>query len=129
MNGEEKLFNNIKKKLIPDLKKEEDEFSRYDCTSEELQMKIELKCRNQHYNYLILQRDKYEELIKYKNARYICSTPVSTYSFDIHKLKNIEWYWAMLPASTDFFNTNLILKEVTYLDVNEGKDIGGLLKN
>ena len=62
--NEEQLFNYLKKHYIYDLSKCEDQFSSYDCFSTTYRCVIELKCRNKHYDDLMLEKTKYDSLKK-----------------------------------------------------------------
>lgn len=122
MIDENKLFQLLKQNLIPDLEKT-DLFNPKDCTSASLELSIELKCRRYHYDYLLLEKSKYDNLIKNKKVRYICSTPKGIFSFNLKKLKNIVWFNEYLPATTDFHNTDKIYKQVTFLNISDAVDI------
>lgn len=123
---EKKLFTLLKQNLIPDLEKT-DLFNPKDCTSTSLELSIELKCRRYHYDYLVLEKNKYDSLIKNKKVRYICSTPKGIYSFDLKKLKDIVWFNDWLPATTDFYNTEKVMKVITFLNVKDAVDISDML--
>lgn len=122
MIDEKKLFQLLKQKLIPDLEGT-DLFNSKDCTSLSLELSIELKCRRYHYDFLMLEKSKYDSLIKNKRIRYICSTPNGIYSFNLKKLNNIVWFNEYLPATTDFRNNSKILKQVTFLNIKDAIDI------
>lgn len=123
---EKKLFSLLKEKLIPDLEKT-DLFNPKDCTSTSLNLSIELKCRRYHYDYLLLEKKKYDSLIKNKRIRYICSTPKGIYSFNLKKLKDIVWFNDWLPATTDFYNSEMVMKEITFLNINDATNISNQL--
>lgn len=123
---EKKLFSLLKEKLIPDLEKT-DLFNPKDCTSTSLNLSIELKCRKYHYDYLLLEKKKYDSLIKNKRIRYICSTPKGIYSFNLKKLKDIVWFNDWLPATTDFYNSEMVMKEITFLNINDATNISNQL--
>jgi hypothetical protein len=123
---EKKLFLLLKQNLIPDLEKT-DLFNPKDCTSTSLNLSIELKCRKYHYDFLLLEKKKYDSLIKNKRIRYICSTPKGIYSFNLKKLKNIVWFNDWLPATTDFYNSEIVMKEITFLNINDATNISKLL--
>ena len=125
---ESDLFELLKKGFIPDLKKSEDQFSRWDCVSDNYQYRIELKCRKTHYDKLMLERDKYFSLILsyietgYKPL-YINSTPKGVYVFDLSDL-NPEWTTdTRMPKTTDFDNNNRIEKTYTLLEIKNAKKI------
>ena len=124
---ESDLFEFLKK-VIPDLKKSEDQFSRWDCVSHKFQYRIELKCRKTHYDTLMLERDKYFALILsyvetgYKPL-YINSTPKGVYVFDLSEL-NPEWTTdTRMPKKTDFENNNRVEKTYTLLEIKNAKKI------
>ena len=126
MMDEKKLFLLLKQNLIPDLEKT-DLFNPKDCTSTALNLSIELKCRRYHYDYLMLEKSKYDSLIKNKRVRYICSTPKGIYSFNLKKLNNIVWFNDYLPATTDFYNNEKVMKVITFLNINDATNISKLL--
>ena len=124
---ESDLFEFLKE-VIPDLKKSEDQFSRWDCVSHKFQYRIELKCRKTHYDTLMLERDKYFALILsyvetgYKPL-YINSTPKGVYVFDLSEL-NPEWTTdTRMPKTTDFENNNRVEKTYTLLEIKNAKKI------
>ena len=117
---ESDLFDLLKNGFISDLKKSEDQFSRWDCVSHKFTYRIELKCRKTHYDKLMLERDKYFALILsyvetgYKPL-YINSTPKGVYVFDLSDL-NPEWTTdTRMPKTTDFENNNRVEKTYTLL--------------
>ena len=124
---ESDLFKFLKK-VIPDLEKSEDQFSRWDCVSHKFAYRIELKCRKTHYDKLMLERDKYFALILsyvetgYKPL-YINSTPKGVYVFDLSEL-NPEWTTdTRMPKTTDFDNNNRVEKTYTMLEIKNAKKI------
>ena len=58
------LFNILRATYVIDLKESDDQFSRFDCYSLKYKMDIELKCRNKHYDELLIEKDKYDALMK-----------------------------------------------------------------
>ena len=124
---ESDLFKFLKK-VIPDLEKSEDQFSRWDCVSHKFAYRIELKCRKTHYDKLMLERDKYFALILsyvetgYKPL-YINSTPKGVYVFDLSGL-DPEWTTdTRMPKTTDFDNNNRVEKTYTMLEIKNAKKI------
>jgi hypothetical protein len=120
--GEKQLFNLIKSNLIPDLKQTE-QFHPTDATSDKLNLTIELKCRNEHYSTLLIEKNKYDKLILNKKARYICSTPSGIFSFNVKKLPAPVWQKQWLPDTYHFDKPQYILKEVGYYHTNQSKNI------
>ena len=124
---ESDLFE-LLKEFIPDLKKSEDQFSRWDCVSHKHEYRIELKCRKTHYDNLMLERDKYFALLLcyvetgYKPL-YINLTPQGIYVFDLTDL-DPEWTTdTRMPKTTDFDNNNRVEKTYTMLEIKNAKKI------
>lgn len=117
--NEEQLFNYLKKHYIYDLSKCEDEYSSYDCFSATYRCVIELKCRNKHYDDLMLEKTKYDSLKKLNcNALYINSTPKGIYIFNINDI-NPNWITdTSMPKQTEFFNNDRIEKTYTLISVH-----------
>ena len=82
--NEQTLFQLIKERLAPDLQ-QTDQFHFSDCFSKDKDLIIELKCRRFHYETLIIEHSKYVKLMSasYWEVRYINSTPIGIYSFDL----------------------------------------------
>ena len=120
--NENKLYNLLKENLIPDLK-QTDQFNPADATSNKLNLSIELKCRSNHYSTLLIEKKKYDNLIIHPKCRYIVSTPLGIFSFNLKKIKEPIWFEQSLPDNYHFHKPELILKEVGYLDINQSKNI------
>lgn len=129
---ERELFKLIKERMAPDLELSEHQMSKYDCYSLLFNSDIELKCRNRHYNDLVIEKIKYDALI----ARaamfgtfpvYINSTPLGVWSFRLTELPEPEWSERRMPKTTAFSNNNMIVKIVGYYNISLGKNITGLL--
>ena len=128
--NEMQLFLYLKNRYIPDLLMQPDPVARFDCESEQLGVYIELKCRDTHYDELMIERDKYHAITQKawasgKVALYICSTPKGIWSFNLNKLTMPAWYYFDgLPATTEFANTDTVTKVVGFLHIRRGKRIG-----
>lgn len=128
MMKEAQLFELIKLSFISDLTKITFAQSRYDCYSDKWKMVIELKCRKKHYDKLIIERGKYDALLKVAEEKgykpfYINSTPNAVYAFDLLAVE-IEWgesKW--LPKHTEFSQRHNVLKEIGYIDISQAKII------
>lgn len=123
--NEEKLFELIRDRFLPDLTLSDFQYSRYDCYSAQHKIDVELKCRRKHYDTLLLEKEKYDALIdrsKKFSTRplYINSTPLGIYIFDLSQIKPI-WEVKYLPTTTDFSNTTKIEKRVTFLHIRDSK--------
>ena len=128
--NEMQLFLYLKNRYIPDLLMNPDPVGRFDSTSEQLGVYIELKCRETHYDELIIERDKYHNITQRAwtaglTALYICSTPKGIWSFNLNKLTMPSWYYFDgLPVTTDFANTDTVTKVVGFLHIRRGQRIG-----
>lgn len=125
--NEEKLFNLLKTKLIPDLKQSTFQYSYTDAYSTKLNLTIELKCRNEDYDELLIEKDKYDKLMEADRCRYICSTPSGVYSFNLKKIRRPWWEFQLLPETTAFGRTQLVEKSVGYIPIKNGKNLTKVL--
>jgi hypothetical protein len=118
------LFNYLKENVYFDLVKSKNQMSRWDCYSPATGHRIELKCRTRHFDTLLLEKKKYiamiEECEKHLDIPiYINSTPKGVFSFNLHKINPTFEINNKNPATTQFYNTQRIEKEVTYLEINQ----------
>lgn len=129
---ERELFKLIKERLAPDLELSEHPMSKYDCYSISYNADIELKCRNRHYNDLVIEKIKYDALIARASMFgtvpiYINSTPDGVWSFHLAELQEPAWEQRHMPKTTHFADNNMIVKIVGYYNISQGKNITGLL--
>lgn len=129
---ERELFNLIKERIADDLKVSEHKMSKYDCYSLAHNSDIELKCRNLHYDDLLIEKAKYDALIERATMFgtipvYINSTPSGVWSFRLSELPEPRWEERRMPKTTHFTNNNMIVKMVGYYNISLGKNITGLL--
>jgi hypothetical protein len=124
--NEQKLYDIIKN-YIPDLTQTE-EFDFSDAYSVAFDTRIEFKCRRAHYNDLLIEKIKWDKLIQCDNVRYINSTPIGVYSFDLKIIKEPFWSEREMPISTEFENKNKSIKLVGFINIREAKDITLLIK-
>jgi hypothetical protein len=123
MRDERELFTYIKDNYIPDLVKPTDKYSSFDAYSPKFNTVFELKCRRTHYPTLILEEMKYSKLANLGcNVRYVNSTPLGVFSFNLLKLK-YDWVNMKMPKQTDFSNTNKVSKKIAYLNINNATKI------
>ena len=118
------LFNYLKENIYFDLVKSKNQMSRWDCYSPATGHRIELKCRTRHFDTLLLEKKKYiamiEECEKHLDIPiYINSTPKGVFSFNLHKIEPTFEINNKNPATTQFYNTQRIEKEVAYLEINQ----------
>ncbi|MCP3700271.1 MAG: hypothetical protein GY920_17375 [Aliivibrio sp.] len=124
--SEVQLFNFLKKYLIPDLEKTKT-YSRTDCYSERYKLNIELKVRKRHYNELMLEKKKYDAVIRESNKKdmlpvYINATPHGIWAFYLLKTE-YDWIEKELPKTTYWNNNERVTKVVTFLNINQGIDL------
>jgi hypothetical protein len=126
--NEQSLFELLKEKLLPDLQ-QTDQFHFSDCFSKEKDLIVELKCRRFHYKTLMIEQSKYIKLMSasYWEVRYINSTPIGIYSFDLRMIEEPSWIMKDCKKTTDFEDNTYVPKLVGMLDVKEAKDITKLL--
>ena len=113
---------------IPDLEKAKSRYSRHDCVSKEQNKYFELKCRGTHYDTLLIEKKKYDSILNKaiqndSEAIYICSTPKGVWYFN---LKELSLKWEINhknPATTYFARGGRIAKEVSYIPIEQGKQI------
>ncbi len=102
IRNEDELFDYLKNRYFPDLKKAKDKMEKYDCFSKKYRTVIELKCRRSHYDQLMMEKMKYDKLIAMNwRALYINSTPLGVFAFNV---KDIEPNWITdnrMPDKTD----------------------------
>lgn len=122
--NEDQFFTKLKL-IIPDLVKSDNKFSTFDCTSEQLGIYAELKCRRTHYKTLLIEYSKYARLLEEASVKrlipaYINSTPKGAWAFN---LLTIEVQFAEktnLPKTTDFEDTDRVTKIVGFLPLEKG---------
>ena len=131
--SEQQLYEFVKDNFINDLQPSETSTSRYDCFSERYQMDIELKRRRKHYEGLIIEKGKYDALMKRCEIHgttpvYINSTPEGVWGFYLEHF-DLVWEYRDLPKQTDFSDRQTISKEISYLEVSKGVDLLLLLSS
>jgi hypothetical protein len=123
--NEHELFVLLKKRLFPDLEKFDGTFHNADCFSFEDKLYIELKCRRTHYDELIIEEYKYERLVNLAmdmdySPVYVNSTPLGVWAFNLGILLPRWEDRDNLPATTEFENTQKVVKSVGYLNIKDG---------
>jgi len=118
------LFYAFKKAYLPDLKVAVDSYSPFDAICHTAKVVVEFKCRRMHYHNLLLEWPKYEALLNRAANRgyipvYICSTPLGVWAWNLTHL-DLKWYKRELPKQTDFSNNTPVIKQVAYLDIEDG---------
>lgn len=123
------LFNFLRELHIPDLQRSADQFARFDCYSQSAKLHIELKCRRSHYDTLLIEKNKFDNLIARSTQLqfspcYINSTPQGIYAFNL-LATNPTWQTELMPATTDFQNSATIEKIVGFLPISEAIQLTG----
>lgn len=120
---EQELFEYLKFKHFPDLEKSEGAFDSFDCTTDDKNLYIELKCRHTHYPELLIEEMKYRRLVNQAGSRtpyYINSTPQGIWAFDLSRVPEPSWSERRMPATTEFSDTRKIMKLVGFLHLDYG---------
>jgi hypothetical protein len=120
---EQELFDYLKFKHFPDLEKSEGAFDSFDCTTDDKNLYIELKCRHTHYPELLIEEMKYRRLVNQAGSRtpyYINSTPQGIWAFDLSRVPEPSWSERRMPATTEFSDTRKIMKLVGFLHLDYG---------
>lgn len=122
---EKELFDYLRANVYPDLVKSHKPMSRWDCYSPTFYHRIELKCRGKHYDTLLLEKKKYDALMRkcsdtIDTPIYINSTPNGIYRFDLF-LITPNWEIQYHNKTTQFSQTNKIPKEVAMLPVKDAE--------
>jgi hypothetical protein len=118
---EQELFDYLKGSHFPDLIKSEGTFDHFDCTTDDKNLYIELKCRHTHYPDLLIEEMKYRRLLTQAGARipyYINSTPQGIFAFDLSRVPEPAWADKWMPATTEFKDTRKIMKLVGFLHLD-----------
>jgi hypothetical protein len=127
--SELELFETLRKNLLPDLKKSDSEFARFDCESAQAKLHIELKCRRTHYEDLLIEKNKFDALVARADLIgfipcYINSTPLGIYAFNLRTVK-VTWETRQMPSFTDFSNAQLVEKAVGFLPIAQAVHLSG----
>lgn len=127
--SELELFNFLRERHLPDLERSADPFARFDCSSQSARLHIELKCRRSHYDTLLIEKQKFDNLIARSvqlqfSPCYINSTPQGIFAFNLFA-SNIEWQTEQMPATTDFQNSATIEKVVGFLPISQAIQLTG----
>ena len=122
----------LKTEHFPNCEKVDDTYSTWDVTFTydtrvgEVSYYAELKCRETHYDSLLIEESKYKRLISAASDHgrrpvYICSTPEGIWGFDLEKVGQPLWEDRLMPATTQFENTEKVIKSVGFLPIAHGR--------
>ena len=125
---EQELFDYLKKSYLFDLELAKDSFSKWDCISHKFKFLIELKSRRTHYDTLLIEKIKYDSLVKRAQSigyvpLYINHTPNGIFSFRLNDL-DLNWETnTKNPATSEFANRLRVQKTVSYIPISDAKII------
>ena len=123
---ENALFELLKKRY-PNIEKIEDEFSTIDCYDASTDIYYELKCRYEHYNELLIEKQKYLALLEKRESYYVSSTPKGIWMFHIQSIEDPVWFEKELKHSTYFNKPEIVVKEIGYISTKKGLELTQLL--
>ena len=88
--NEKQLFQFLKDNFYPGLVQSKKKFSRWDCYDVYGFNRIELKCRKKHYDTILIERIKYDAMIKTCDEHldtplFIASTPKGVFCWNLRK--------------------------------------------
>ena len=126
--NEQQLLTHLARTSVPNLERMEYGFSHWDCTAfyetslGRVDFILELKCRETHYPELLIEQAKYDWLIEEAGKRsakpaYVNWTPQGIFAWDLYRVKEPSWAPRLMPATTQFDDTQEILKVVGFLPV------------
>jgi len=125
------LFEYLRDNHFPDLIKSSGTYDIFDCISQEAGIYAELKSRRTHYDDLLIEKKKWDNLILHSDALqlrpwYINSTPQGIYAFNLGARAVPVWEHRSMPITTDFANKQKTLKIVGILNISEAIRIADL---
>lgn len=125
IQNEKELFEFLKAGYLVDLEPSEHQYSKYDCFSLSKKIDLELKCRQKHYDDLLIEKDKYDSLLARASEYgtkpyYVNSTPEGVFVFNLSKIPSPEWGVRLMPKTSHFSNREKVEKVVGYLSINKG---------
>jgi hypothetical protein len=115
------------RKRYPNIEKIEDEFSTIDCYDASTDIHYELKCRYEHYNELLIEKQKYLALLEKRESYYVSSTPKGIWMFHIQEIEEPVWFEKELIHSTYFNKPEMVIKEIGYISTKKGLELTQLL--
>ena len=124
----------LRNHYYPDLRLVGNQYSGYDAWSAEFKIQVELKIRSKHYEDLLLEKLKYDKLLRLSemnNLRpvYICATPQGVWEYN---LRTITPKWEIrddMPKSTYWPQDAPIAKTVALLPISQAKQLGERQRN
>jgi len=118
------LFDALKNNFFPDLTFYDDYYNATDCYSIKDRLEIELKCRFTHYDKMMIEENKYKNIIKRaavnnRKPVYICSSPKGIFFWDIGNIVIKFSEIGDLPVDGYDLSGERITKSVGFLSVED----------
>lgn len=92
-----------------------------DYYSEGRNLDFELKNRKDGFQTYMIEKEKYDKLIKYENPYYICTGANGIYAFPVHQYTKeigVNWITEMQPKNTMFGGYDIsVPKELDYWNI------------
>lgn len=127
-----KILDLIKEHLAPDMYIYPNRFNPIDAIIESKDIAVEVKCKNSFYSNVIIEKQKWQSLMKHKAARYINAMDLDgrwkVFSFNIKQLPEPIWVKKMIPNASNELYTGWVETEVGYYNIGDGKNITKDLK-
>jgi hypothetical protein len=127
---EQELLDHLAATSVPNLKRMEYGFSHWDCEAHydtslgRIEYVLELKCRNLHYDRMLIEQPKWDWLIQEATRRngraaYINATPRGIFAWDLMRVQEPAWLLREMPETTAYDRTAPIPKVVGFLPISE----------
>lgn len=132
MTTSPQLISLFKTNVLPELYVFEDRFHYIDGIWHQYDIAFEFKAKTDFYQDVIIERHKYESMLKHKRKRYINLMTLETgrevvYSFNLNDFPNPEWIWMYIPDASNELYTKWEWTEVALLNIRYGKNITDLI--
>ena len=125
--NEQQLHQLIKNRLVPDIDRLT-EFDAADAYSTRFNQYYEYKCISKFHPRIMLEKQKYDEIINLPNIRYVISNPRGIWSFNLRTLPPFEWEEIYVHHSTFYHREQeYINKTCAFLPLGWARDLTPLL--
>jgi hypothetical protein len=128
------LLNRLKELFFPDLYIFPERFAKIDAYSEEYDLWIEVKVKDEFYHWVYITKNKWETMRSKNRCLYINGMMKDNgdwvfYSFSIHKTPEPKWQTIENPNASNELYTGWIPTEMGHLHISTGKDLTHKLFN
>ena len=132
MTTSPQLIELFKTNIVPDMHVFEDRFHYIDGIWYKHDMAFEFKCKRDFYQEVILEKHKYESMLKHKRKRYINLMTFESgrevvYSWNLNNYPNPQWVKINIPNASNEFYTRYELTECMLLHIIDAKNITNLI--